>query len=122
MGFWRQQGGVVMKLRSGNEQVPDVPIRKPTTEETFHIDPLITWVATVALVLIFILVALSLAAWREQRKQTEAVHGVQYSREKTVCWFFPERPMNSPQPFVHSTALRSESRRTRERSPSTLAA
>ena len=83
----------MMKLGSGNEQAFDVPprIRKPTAEETFHVDPLITWVATVALVLIFILVALSLAARREQKKQTKAVHGAQYAREKASLLVFPRK-------------------------------
>jgi hypothetical protein len=46
-------------------------LKNPTTEETFEtfrLDPLITWVATVALVLILIVVALSLAAWRQHRQ------------------------------------------------------
>lgn len=50
-------------------------IRKLTAEEArrLHRAPLATWLVTVALVLIVIGVALSLAAWRDHKKKTEVV-------------------------------------------------
>jgi hypothetical protein len=49
--------------------------RMLTAEESrkFHSAPLVTWLATVALVMIVIGVALSVAAWKEPKKKTEAV-------------------------------------------------
>ena len=76
-----------MESKSGNDPEAYVlpRIRKLTAEEVrkFRSAPLATWLATVALVLIVIGVALSLAAWRDHKKKTEAV-GAQITALSTL--------------------------------------
>jgi len=64
-----------MQSKSGSDLETSVLPRKRTliAEEAgkLHRAPLATWLATVALVLIVIGAALSLAAWRERKKPTE---------------------------------------------------
>ena len=66
-----------MGPKSSHSLKVDVPlhIRKLTAVEVrkLYSAPLATWLATVALVLIVICVALSLAAWREHQKKSQAI-------------------------------------------------
>jgi hypothetical protein len=66
-----------MEPKSNYSLKVDIPlhIRRLTAVEVrkLYSAPLATWLATVALVLIVICVALSLAAWREHQKKSQAI-------------------------------------------------
>jgi cytochrome oxidase assembly protein ShyY1 len=75
---------------------------------TFRNAPLAAWLAMVALVLIVISVALLLAAWRAQKKQTKAIVAAQ------IAAFF-HRGMQKPLvPSMNSAPVRLGGRRTPE--------